>query len=121
MTDKAKLVFDKDQLQIGWDYGDGDGINCYLGEGLDDVHSNFELNDRDMIAAELALEAIAVSEKGWERRGSGPWVAPSVAAGRQALAACKRAVKAELSKKAPLSDWEKKAIHAGWKPPKGRL
>lgn len=115
MGDKARLVIDK--LRLGWDYDDGEGVNAWLGENLNHVPSG----EADTDAAELAMAEIARRDE-WRRDGvRGPWIAPSMSAAKKALVACRAAIRAAMSKKAPLEDWEKKALAAGWKPPKGRL
>lgn len=107
---------------IGWESDDGEGVNLYIGEGLLDVVNNSEI-DPEIIAAELCMKRLAEAGK-WECRDShyrGAWRIPSKKAAREALAACKAAIKAAASKKPPLEEWEQKALDAGWKPPKGRL
>lgn len=121
MGDKARLVIDDwhpDRLRLGWDFDDGEGVNAWLGESLHDVPSG----EADTDAAELAMAEIARRDtRHWHRKGRSAWWTPSMSAAKKALVACRAAIRAAMSKKAPLEDWEKKALAAGWKPPKGRL
>lgn len=127
---KPKLVlcgdYDDYGWAIGWNCGDGEGINLYIGQAphllsLEERPGN---DDDDVWAAERSLAVFMQKHPGVaERAGNyGPWVFSAKTKAQEAL----RWVRAEVNqvmnpKIAPLQEWEKQALAAGWKPPKGRL
>lgn len=132
MAKKPKLVIEDfgpygDDIGIGWDFCDGEGVNLFVGDTRGMANCPVPDDDeRHLWAAEVAAaKYIAEHPDAVKEAPRSPYSRAyhftSEKHGRAVLALAKAAVAEVLSKKAPLADWEQKALAAGWKPPKGRL
>jgi hypothetical protein len=112
---KDKLVVEQDRYvwRVQWYLADEGDLGAVLGQEGEDVSvtSAPGTDDWDHETATVAARATT----GCQKDSTGfYWESQNLASA--ALKAANAAIKNR-----PLAEWEKKAIEAGWKPPKGRL
>jgi hypothetical protein len=116
---KSKVVLQTDHKDLwriywlvdGWEGGDDEAGGC-LGELKSWKEEAPTADDRE--AWETWAVETALHERGCESDPTG-FFWESMDEGKKALAIVKEVLKQER----PLPDWAKKALAAGWKPPKG--
>lgn len=132
MKDHLEYALLDGKHAIAWYLVEDDELGSYVGDlgtgphkmkagTTEDERIDNEVRTVDNAAYDLWKNSSRKESGIYRERPMGTYFWETRSRAMVALRALKAALKAFRSKKAPLEEWEQKALAAGWKPPKGRL